>query len=97
MANPRIDDLRKKLEKEPGSRLFAQLAEELRKEGELAEAIRVSRQGLSHHPAVHPEFRRHACHRPDAELMLPAKLLKQIHFGFPIHSKSPGSSRETVG
>jgi hypothetical protein len=29
--------------------------------------------------------------------MLPAKLLKQIHFGFPIHSKSPGSSRETVG
>jgi tetratricopeptide (TPR) repeat protein len=50
VANPRIDDLRKKLEKEPGSRLFAQLAEELRKEGELAEAIRVSRQGLSHHP-----------------------------------------------
>ena len=50
MANPRIDDLRKKLDKEPGSRLFAQLAEELRKEGDLAEAIRVSRQGLSHHP-----------------------------------------------
>jgi tetratricopeptide (TPR) repeat protein len=49
VANPRIDDLRKKLDKEPASRLFAQLAEELRKEGDLAEAIRVSRQGLSHH------------------------------------------------
>src|SRR3989442_4211036 len=30
--------------------MFAQLAEELRKEGELAEAIRVSRTGLSVHP-----------------------------------------------
>src|SRR3989442_584011 len=30
--------------------MFAQLAEELRKEGELAEAIRVSRTGLSLHP-----------------------------------------------
>lgn len=51
MANPRIDDLRKRLEREPGSRLFAQLAEELRKEGELLEAIRVAREGLLRHPA----------------------------------------------
>jgi len=50
-ANPRIDDLRKRLEREPGSRLFAQLAEELRKEGEFEEAIRVSREGLQKHPA----------------------------------------------
>lgn len=50
MANPRIDDLRKKLEREPGSRLFAQLAEELRKEGQLDEAIRVARHGLDKHP-----------------------------------------------
>jgi tetratricopeptide (TPR) repeat protein len=50
VANPRIDDLRKKLDKEPGSRLFAQLAEELRKDGELAEAIRVCRTGLNQHP-----------------------------------------------
>jgi tetratricopeptide (TPR) repeat protein len=50
VANPRIDDLRKKLDKEPASRLFAQLAEELRKDGDLAEAIRVARQGLGHHP-----------------------------------------------
>ena len=49
--NPRIDDLRRRLEKEPGSRVFAQLAEELRKEGDFAEAIRVSRAGLAQHPS----------------------------------------------
>jgi len=48
--NPRVEELRRRLDKEPGSRLFAQLAEELRKEGELGEAIRVSRTGLSLHP-----------------------------------------------
>ena len=48
--NTRIEDLRKRLEKEPGSRLFAQLAEELRKDGELEEAIRVARSGLETHP-----------------------------------------------
>jgi tetratricopeptide (TPR) repeat protein len=50
-SNPRIDDLRKRLEKEPGSRLFAQLAEELRKAGELDEAISISRDGLQRHGA----------------------------------------------
>jgi tetratricopeptide (TPR) repeat protein len=50
-SNPRIDDLRRRLEKDPGSRLFAQLAEELRKDGDLEEAIRVSREGLHKHPA----------------------------------------------
>ena len=49
-GNPRIDDLRKRIEKEPGSRLFAQLAEELRKDGELEDAIRVAREGLQRHP-----------------------------------------------
>ena len=49
-TNPRIDDLRKRIEKDPGSRLFAQLAEELRKDGELEEAIRVVRDGLQKHP-----------------------------------------------
>jgi len=51
VSNPRIEELRKRLEKDPGSRLFAQLAEELRKAGELQEAIGVSRQGLEVHPA----------------------------------------------
>src|SRR5262245_61652069 len=50
LANPRIEELRKRLEKEPGSRLFAQLAEELRKDGELVEAIRVCREGLQKQP-----------------------------------------------
>jgi Tfp pilus assembly protein PilF len=49
--NPRISDLRKKIEKDPGSRLFAQLAEELRKEGRLEEAIQVAYDGLAKHPA----------------------------------------------
>ena len=49
-TNPRIDELRKRLEKEPGSRLFAQLAEELRKGGDLADAVRVARDGLGKHP-----------------------------------------------
>ena len=50
MANPRIDELRRRLDREPGSRLFGQLAEELRKDGELADAIRVARTGLAAHP-----------------------------------------------
>ena len=50
MANPRIDELRGRLQREPGSRLFAQLAEELRKDGDLTEAIRVARSGLALHP-----------------------------------------------
>lgn len=48
--NPRITELRKKLEKDPGSRLFAQLAEELRKEGKHDEAIGVARRGLEKNP-----------------------------------------------
>jgi tetratricopeptide (TPR) repeat protein len=48
--SPRIDELRRRLEREPGSRIFAQLAEELRKVGQLPEAIRVARQGLLNHP-----------------------------------------------
>lgn len=48
--NLRITDLRKKLEKDPGSRLFAQLAEELRKEGKFDEAITVAREGLEKIP-----------------------------------------------
>jgi Tetratricopeptide repeat len=50
-SNPRIDDLRRRLEKEPGSRLFAQLAEELRKAGDLDEAVRLSLEGLQKHPS----------------------------------------------
>jgi Tetratricopeptide repeat len=48
--NTRIEELRRRLEREPGSRLFAQLAEELRKEGQHEEAIRVARYGLAAQP-----------------------------------------------
>jgi tetratricopeptide (TPR) repeat protein len=50
VADSRLDELRRRLEKDPGSRLFAQLAEQLRKEGELEEAIGVARAGLEKHP-----------------------------------------------
>jgi hypothetical protein len=49
-VSSRVEELRKRLEKDPGSRLFAQLAEELRKEGELEEAVAVCRTGLEKHP-----------------------------------------------
>lgn len=51
VADTRIDELRRRLDRDPGSRLFAQLAEELRKAGELEEAIGVARKGLEQHPA----------------------------------------------
>ena len=56
VADSRIDELRRRLERDPGSRLFAQLAEEHRKAGDLAEAIRVARAGLVLHP-VYPSAR----------------------------------------
>jgi len=65
-SNPRIDDLRKRLEKDPGSRLFAQLAEELRKAGDLDDAVRVARDGLAKHPAY-----------PSARMTLGRALLDQ--------------------
>ncbi len=46
----RTAELRRKLDKDPASRLFAQLAEELRKEGRHEEAIGVARKGLEKNP-----------------------------------------------
>jgi hypothetical protein len=51
VADSRIDELRRRLERDPGSRLFAQLAEELRKAGEVEEAVGVARAGLERHPS----------------------------------------------
>ncbi len=50
VAEARIEELRTRLAREPGSRLFAQLAEEHRKAGDLNEAIRVARTGLGSYP-----------------------------------------------
>jgi hypothetical protein len=51
VADSRIDELRRRLDRDPGSRLFAQLAEEYRKAGNHADAIRVAREGLARHPS----------------------------------------------
>jgi tetratricopeptide (TPR) repeat protein len=48
--NPRIDELRRRVEKDPTSIAFAQLAEECRRTGDYAEAVKVCREGLARHP-----------------------------------------------
>ena len=49
--NPRIEDLRRRVQKDPASIAFAQLAEEYRRAGDCTEAIRVCEAGLAQHPA----------------------------------------------
>ena len=46
----RIDDLRRRVQKDPASIAFAQLAEELRRAGDFKEAVDVCRAGLAKHP-----------------------------------------------
>ena len=48
--NPRIDELRRRVEKDPTSIAFAQLAEEHRRTGDYVEAVKVCREGLARHP-----------------------------------------------
>ena len=48
--NPRIEDLRRRVQKDPASIAFAQLAEEHRRAGQLPEAVDVCRAGLAIHP-----------------------------------------------
>src|SRR5262245_2179668 len=54
MADPaaegRIRDLKRRLELEPASRLFVALAEEFRKNGQLADALSTLQKGLLAHP-----------------------------------------------
>ena len=47
----RIEDLRRRVQKDPASIAFAQLAEELRRSGALQEAVDVSQAGLAIHPS----------------------------------------------
>lgn len=49
--NPRIEDLRRRVQKDSASIAFAQLAEELRRSGSLQEAVDVSLAGLTIHPS----------------------------------------------
>jgi Tetratricopeptide repeat len=48
--NQRIEDLRRRVHKDPSSIAFAQLAEECRRAGQYAEAIEVCHAGLAIHP-----------------------------------------------
>jgi tetratricopeptide (TPR) repeat protein len=48
--NQRIADLRRRIQKDPASIAFAQLAEELRRAGEYQESIETCRAGLNAHP-----------------------------------------------
>jgi len=48
--NSRIEDLRRRLRKDPASIAFAQLAEELRRAGRAREAVTVCRTGLANYP-----------------------------------------------
>jgi tetratricopeptide (TPR) repeat protein len=47
----RIDDLRRRVQKDPASIAFAQLAEELRRAGQFQESVEVCHTGLAIHPA----------------------------------------------
>ena len=48
--NPRIEELRRRVENDPASIAFAQLAEEYRRAGDFEQAVRVCRTGLEQHP-----------------------------------------------
>ena len=48
--HPRVEELRRRLQKDPASIAFAQLAEEYRRAGQYTEAVDVARSGLAHHP-----------------------------------------------
>jgi tetratricopeptide (TPR) repeat protein len=48
--NPRIDELRRRVQKDPASIAFAQLAEEYRRSGSHEDAIATCRAGLAIHP-----------------------------------------------
>ena len=48
--NPRIEALRRRVEKDPASIAFAQLAEEYRRGGDYEQAIAICREGLARHP-----------------------------------------------
>jgi tetratricopeptide (TPR) repeat protein len=49
--NQRIDDLRRRIQRDPASIAFAQLAEELRRANQLDEAVATCRAGLAIHPS----------------------------------------------
>jgi tetratricopeptide (TPR) repeat protein len=53
VENPRIESLRRRVQQDPSSIAFAQLAEEYRRAGQSQEAVDTCRAGLAIHPAYH--------------------------------------------
>jgi tetratricopeptide (TPR) repeat protein len=51
--NPRIEELRRRVQTDPASIAFAQLAEEYRRADEFEQAVRVCRNGLARYPGYH--------------------------------------------
>ena len=49
--NPRIEELRRRVQRDPSSIAFAQLGEEYRRAGHFDEAIKTCRTGLARHPS----------------------------------------------
>jgi hypothetical protein len=50
-VSPRVEELRRRLERDPGPTAFAVVAEELRRDGEYEECVRVCRDGLQRYSA----------------------------------------------
>jgi len=50
----------------------------------------------AHQPPMNPKLCRNAGYRADPKLMLPTELLKQFHFGFPVHAGPPDRAEVTV-
>ena len=50
-SSPRIEELRRRVQKDPTSIAFAQLAEEYRRMGDYEQAVTTCRAGLAHHPS----------------------------------------------
>ena len=50
-GNPRIEELRRRVQRDPASIAFAQLAEEHRRAGQYEDAVTVAQAGLVQHPA----------------------------------------------
>ena len=52
-SSPSIEALKQRMDRDPLSRAFLQLAEEYRKSGQFEEAVRVCQEGLERHPGYH--------------------------------------------
>ena len=81
---PRIEELRRRLQKDPASIAFAQLGEEYRRAGRFADAIETCRTGLAHHPgylSAHVTLGRALVEAGDLEAA--AEALARVHTAAP--------------